>query len=925
MNDALVVRRRLLAVAAVLAVLSEIFAAAGIGTGIHETLYGYVLRGDGFFSACLLASGVIYATARPENRREFLGAGIVGELLQAVLRGHNDYLHNAGAMFGVVALLLAGREYVRARNEQNELLLSEVAMFPALLLAAALPLELTVTLHPTTLDGRAFLLDQTLFGGQPAWAVGRLFAASKATLVFEALVYVYLPVAAAGVYVLERRAGRKSDLQVAFLVVGIIGIMALHLAPIAGPNAFRPLYPRSFPPTDVALQSLYIAGTRWRNCIPSMHTTWALLVYWHARQFGARGRAFGLAWLGTTIIAMLGLGEHFLVDVAVSTPFAVAMRALFLRTATKRARVHAIAGGLAFFAMWLLLLRGPTAILGNAWLMRPFALAGVAVTLFLETRLHPTETPEPLARLDLRRTHGWRLALGFSLGIVLFAVGHWVGVVGLAFAFLFAGDALALAAAGVGVLVAAYGLFSTVGVILSAVFAFLPSGLFFYLLGDEKRPSFVRPSVLITAAALVCGALAVFERHILALIAGSSFYAHASMSAVGLFGLAIGAQLRIPRAWALGGVVLSAALMSLAWPYVPPYFAGFHDFVERPTFATSEVARFVAIALCAFPPAIFAGAALARGGIVSAGGGALGMLLATLVLGRVGVARLIDASELAGGENVYFAKQGYGQPIAVADDAHAWTTVNQAGDRRTILTNGKFAGDEKAEQAFAEIALLHVKSRGKALVAGVGTGKTVAALEGFSQVTVVDPAPGAERFANEYFGAKVHVDGDDPRAALAHGSFDLVLWETPTMWFSGATELYSLSTYSDAAHALGASGVFQQWIQIHRIDRDDLGAIFATIHQKLPKIWLYVAERQGIVIACAQSCEPASVDARLLLDPAGVERFLATMPNAAVTRALEPWLELHAPRSNMRAYDTSLRENEDLLETFAGPARPSAN
>lgn len=387
MSPALRTRVILFAVALGLVALAEWVSYCGIGGGVHTSLQNYYHYGDGFFSACWLAGALAFASSRKSWRSLalYVAAGAACEMLVAHERAYRLY---AGGSFGIVAMLVAAGEALWKRTEEAVLLWFETIIFPALLLAAILPLDLTTYLHPTSLDGRMLLLEQSIFGVQPAWIVGRLFDASGVFRGFETLVYVYLPTASGVVYLLERRSGRKDDIQVAFITAGIIGIVLLQLAPVAGPTSFRPDYPDIVPAIDEALDQKLVAGMRWRNSIPSLHTTWSLLIYWHARPHGLRARLFGGAWVVLTITAMLGLGEHFLADVAITIPFAVAMRAVLASGADVRARQRAFLCGAAFYFGWVGLLRAPEAVLENAWLLRVFAVSGVAAALWFENRLY---------------------------------------------------------------------------------------------------------------------------------------------------------------------------------------------------------------------------------------------------------------------------------------------------------------------------------------------------------------------------------------------------------------------------------------------------------------------------------------------------------------------------------------------------------
>lgn len=421
MNPAVRTRLILLGVALGIVACAEWVSYCGIGGGVHTALSNYFHYGDAFFTACWLAGALSFAASRPTWRSlaMYVAVGAICEAYVASIRHEPGYGYRlyAGGIFGIVAFVWAGVEAAMKRTEAALLLLLETMIFPALLLAAIMPLDLTTYLHPTSLDGRMLLLEQSLFGGQPAWVVGRWFDASGVFRAFETLVYVYLPTASGVIYLLERRKGRENDIQVAFITAGIVGIVLLQLAPVAGPTSFRPEYPDVVPAIDEAFDQKMVAGMRWRNSIPSLHTTWSLLIYWHARPHGLRPRLFGAAWVVLTITAMLGLGEHFLADVVITIPFAVAMRGVLATRTEARARIRAFAIGAAFYFGWVLLLRAPESVLENPWLLRIYGLAGVAASLWAERRLY-LAGPKAIEEPKISTPWQWMYVALFANGLL---------------------------------------------------------------------------------------------------------------------------------------------------------------------------------------------------------------------------------------------------------------------------------------------------------------------------------------------------------------------------------------------------------------------------------------------------------------------------------------------------------------------------
>jgi membrane-associated phospholipid phosphatase len=93
------------------------------------------------------------------------------------------------------------------------------------------------------------------------------------------------------------------------------------------------------------------------NTTPSGHVAWALLLFWFAYRYCRKSVAviFG-AILFLTIIATLGLGEHYVIDLIVAVPYAAAIWALVEKQWQR--------GGafLAIVIAWLLALRQGWAI-----------------------------------------------------------------------------------------------------------------------------------------------------------------------------------------------------------------------------------------------------------------------------------------------------------------------------------------------------------------------------------------------------------------------------------------------------------------------------------------------------------------------------------------------------------------------------------
>jgi hypothetical protein len=196
-------------------------------------------------------------------------------------------------------------------------------------------LHVTVIGRPTVLDEYVILADHAL--GDPSWVLGRAVDA-LGPVVYAVLhwVYIELPVAAIVVAVWQLRgvvsSGRWPShyLVRTFLVLGLIGPLVYVLFPVVGPMfAFGPdgnglqlgnYWPGVVPPIDRNPLPLPFDAAIPRNCMPSMHTAWALSVFLHTRRDSdgepapAWLRWGGAFWLLATLTATLGFGYHYGVD-----------------------------------------------------------------------------------------------------------------------------------------------------------------------------------------------------------------------------------------------------------------------------------------------------------------------------------------------------------------------------------------------------------------------------------------------------------------------------------------------------------------------------------------------------------------------------------------------------------------------------------
>ena len=122
------------------------------------------------------------------------------------------------------------------------------------------------------------------------------------------------------------------------MTAGLFGYFLYLIFPAAGPLY---LTGRQFPGSPFPfseLRSLLLRGhvlrmipisqDVCRNAMPSLHMTWALLMAFNCKPFPRLVRALAVMYVFATVLGTLGTGEHYLIDLVVAFPFAVAVQAL---------------------------------------------------------------------------------------------------------------------------------------------------------------------------------------------------------------------------------------------------------------------------------------------------------------------------------------------------------------------------------------------------------------------------------------------------------------------------------------------------------------------------------------------------------------------------------------------------------------------
>lgn len=308
------------------------------------------------------------------------------------------------------------------------------------------------------------------------------------------------------------------------------------------------------------------------------------------------------------------------------------------------------------------------------------------------------------------------------------------------------------------------------------------------------------------------------------------------------------------------------------------------------------------------------------------------------------------------------------------DAAGGMTSVVQSGSIRTMLSNGKFQGDDSTEEAaqvrFAMIPMLFAHHWQNGLVIGLGTGQTLRTLTQFPlrTIDVAEMAPQIVDAARKWF---TDVNGDvmdtDPRIhlsiadgrnflLLSRRRYDVISIEVSSIWIDGEADLYNREFYELCSEHLSQDGVLMQWVQLHNMPRKNLLVILNTAARVFPHAAFFVdygSSGQGVLIASRSpltidynwlraldadsSLRPAlaslhvpaaeSLLGDLVLYDGSFRDAVATLPKISrlpadfVSSDFRPYLEYATPMGNVDPRNT-LKDNLEWLQTLRPATLP---
>ncbi len=320
----------------------------------------------------------------------------------------------------------------------------------------------------------------------------------------------------------------------------------------------------------------------------------------------------------------------------------------------------------------------------------------------------------------------------------------------------------------------------------------------------------------------------------------------------------------------------------------------------------------------------------------------------TIGLGLLAVLPAWDRLRLTSGHAVYLQEAPLPANTRLAffreDFATGFVTVtehprnDEPAPVRMLLQNGKFdaddAGQMRAQIGFGLVAALHAPATNRALVIGCGSGQTLSIIArlGFDQVDLAELSPAHLAAAREQFahinagvldrpGVRVHIEDGRNHLLRTRERFDAIQIELTSVWFAGATNLYSREFYALARSRLAPGGVLVQWIQFHHLTPREIASILASARAEFRFLSVWRVDSQACFLASDQPPtlnpavwerwrdDPALAAERRITGPPILDEFRATelVPAARLPALLAAtptvlntdrnrWLEFQTPK-----------------------------
>lgn len=253
--------------------------------------------GDVLALAAALLAALTLGDAQPAHVRVGLGLGAAG--LVSVL---HMLLRQVSAPAGS-----------SVRTQMNTALLVPGGLLLFLVVIGVMLPAVSSFVSLETYDRALAELDVALFGALPAAVVAGWLEQSSILNFFVHLSYASLMLLV-GISCVGKR------LPLALIISAALGYLCYMLVPACGPKFAMASWPAVPVLSDIPLE---LDAVHVRNCMPSLHLTTALLLFYNAARLSVSWRWIVALNVPLTVLATLGLGEHYATDLIAALPFSL--------------------------------------------------------------------------------------------------------------------------------------------------------------------------------------------------------------------------------------------------------------------------------------------------------------------------------------------------------------------------------------------------------------------------------------------------------------------------------------------------------------------------------------------------------------------------------------------------------------------------
>ncbi len=346
----------------------------------HEILFNQTFNTNLIPTSCL--GGVLaYLLILPIKKRELIGAAVLGIIFELTLRYYRpsiiasmiNYRPNIslfeqflflgpGLLIGCLLAILwrAGHAYrLDHREELNQCL---ETLFFSIVMPSLLCLNIFISGY-YVYDPHLYALD-SLWGVQVSFIIAKFLRNHVIYSKFMEIIYYYLPIwmiLAQIIVYKENIQQKRSHIHslipaVFFIVIAIGGELSYHFLPAVGTKLY--CYTNAFPNgpwsaatmNPVPIEAPYYL---YRNCMPSLHLSWILAVYYSLYRAKPIYRHLAIVLVILTALSTFSVGCHYLIDLIMAVPFTVALLAMATPDASNKIRLMGAVFGIVSFIGWL--------------------------------------------------------------------------------------------------------------------------------------------------------------------------------------------------------------------------------------------------------------------------------------------------------------------------------------------------------------------------------------------------------------------------------------------------------------------------------------------------------------------------------------------------------------------------------------------